>query len=86
MTYKKIEYLIEEFKREGVPTVYTKVVTYSSFSGKFETECTFERYLKDENVEDKLTVKSDEELVRSAIKKLAELRLLKKEKPILRLN
>lgn len=86
MTHKKIEYLIKEFKKEGMPTVYTKIVTYSSFSGKFETECSFERYLKSETTEDKLTAKSDEEMIKAVTKKLAELRLLKMEKTTLLLN
>ena len=85
-TNKKIEYLIQEFKKEGIHTIYSKLVMYSSLSGKFKTECVLERYFKDSNIEDKFTSQSDKELINTLTRKLAELKLLTRDRKVLRLN
>lgn len=83
---KKIEYLVQEFKKEGIHTIYSKLVVYSSLSGKFETECVLERYFKDGNIEDKFTSSDDIGLIKTLTRKLAELKLLNRDRKVLRLN
>lgn len=82
----KIKYLVQEFKKEGIATIYSKLVVYSSLSGKFETECVLERYFKDDTIEDKFTSTADEGLIMTLTRKLAKLRLLKTNRTMVLLN